>query len=308
MATRKARRKKKKKWLWISLAVVLLIAGGGSAYLYSIYHNVRTTVDEEIHKGISGIDREVTKKKVEGQEPINVLLLGVDERENDKGRSDTMIVMTLDPANDRMQMVSIPRDTRTEIAGRGVDDKINHAYAFGGSDMSVNTVENFLDISLDYYVRMNMEGLSQMVDTVGGITVNNDFAFSQGGYNFSKGQIELGGKEALAWVRMRYNDPQGDAGRNERQRQVIQGVIDKGSNINIVNNIGSVMDVLGENVATNMRFEDMRNLAMNYRDARKNMETYQMTGRGIRINNIYYLQVPDSEVQKTHDMIKEYSS
>ncbi len=308
MATRKDRRKKKRKWLWVSLAVVLLIAGGSAAYLYSIYHNVKTTVDSEIHKKVSGIDHQVTEKKVEDEEPINVLLLGVDEREHDTGRSDTMIVMTLDPANDRMQMVSIPRDTRTKIVGKGIMDKINHAYAFGGSDMSVNTVENFLDISLDYYVRMNMEGLSQMVDLVGGITVQNDFAFTQGGYNFPKGQIELEGNEALAWVRMRYDDPQGDAGRNERQRQVIQGVINKGSSINVVNNIGSIMDVFGENVATNMKFEDMRNLAMNYRSARENLTTYQMTGQGTRINDIYYLQVPQSEVKKTHEMIKEYSS
>ncbi|WP_163526950.1 LCP family protein [Halobacillus ihumii] len=308
MATRKDRRKKKRKWLWVSLAVVLLVAGGSAAYLYSIYRNVKTTVDSEIHKKVSGIDHQVTEKKVEDEEPINVLLLGVDEREHDTGRSDTMIVMTLDPANDRMQMVSIPRDTRTKIVGKGIMDKINHAYAFGGSDMSVNTVENFLDISLDYYVRMNMEGLSQMVDLVGGITVQNDFAFTQGGYNFPKGQIELEGNEALAWVRMRYDDPQGDAGRNERQRQVIQGVINKGSSINVVNNIGSIMDVFGENVATNMKFEDMRNLAMNYRSARENLTTYQMTGQGTRINDIYYLQVPQSEVKKTHEMIKEYSS
>ncbi|WP_079527346.1 LCP family glycopolymer transferase [Halobacillus hunanensis] len=308
MATRKDRRKKKRKWLWVSLAVVILAAGGSAAYLYSIYHNVKTTVDSEIHKKVSGIDHQATKKKVEDEEPINVLLLGVDEREHDTGRSDTMIVMTLDPANDRMQMVSIPRDTRTKIIGKGIMDKINHAYAFGGSDMSVNTVENFLDINLDYYVRMNMEGLSQMVDLVGGITVQNDFAFTQGGYNFPKGQIELEGNEALAWVRMRYDDPQGDAGRNERQRQVIQGVINKGSSINVVNNIGSIMDVFGENVATNMKFEDMRNLAMNYRSARENLTTYQMTGQGTRINDIYYLQVPQSEVKKTHEMIKEYSS
>ncbi|MCP3028028.1 LCP family protein [Halobacillus sp. A5] len=301
-------RKRRRKWLWITLSIVLLAGIGVSVYLFTIYNNVKSTVDNEIHETVTGIDHEATKKKVEEEEPINVLLLGVDERENDKGRSDTMIVMTLDPAKERMQMVSIPRDTRTEIVGRDMDDKINHAYAFGGSDMSVNTVENFLDIELDYYLRMNMEGLGQLVDAVGGITVENEFAFDYGGKSFSEGEIELNGEEALAWVRMRYDDPEGDAGRNERQRQVIQGVIDQGANINAVNKIGNIMDVLGNNVATNMKFEDMRNLATNYRASRKDVSSYQMSGNGTTIDNIYYLQVPESEVEKTNEMIREYSS
>ncbi|WP_431804050.1 LCP family protein [Halobacillus andaensis] len=306
--TEKHSRKKKKKWLWITLSIILLIGVGVSAYLFTIYNNVKSTVDNDIHEAVTGIDHEATKKKVEKEEPINVLLLGVDEREDDKGRSDTMIVLTLDPAQERMQMVSIPRDTRTEIVGRDMDDKINHAYAFGGSDMSVNTVENFLDIELDYYLRMNMEGLGQLVDAVGGITVNNEFAFEYGGENFSEGEIELNGEEALAWVRMRYDDPQGDAGRNERQRQVIQGVIERGANINAVNKIDDIMDVLGNNVATNMKFEDMRNLVTNYRGARKDVSTYQMTGEGTMIDNIYYLQIPESEIQKTNEMIQDFSS
>ncbi|GGF30638.1 transcriptional regulator LytR [Halobacillus andaensis] len=301
-------RKKKKKLLWITLSIILLIGVGVSAYLYSIYNNVKTTVDNDIHETVTGIDHEATKKKVDDQDPINILLLGVDERDNDKGRSDTMIVMTLDPAQERMQMVSIPRDTRTEIVGRDMEDKINHAYAFGGSEMSVNTVESFLDIELDYYLRMNMEGLGQLVDAVGGITVTNEFAFEYGGKDFSEGEIELNGEEALAWVRMRYDDPQGDAGRNERQRQVIQGVIDRGANINAVNKIGDIMDVLGNNVATNMKFEDMRNLVTNYRGARKDVSSYQMSGDGTTIDNIYYLQVPESEVEKTNEMIQDFSS
>ncbi|MFC7321799.1 LCP family protein [Halobacillus campisalis] len=308
MERRVRKHKKSKKWLWITLTVVLLLGVGITAYLFSIYNNVKSTVDNDIHETVTGIDHEATKKKVESKESINVLLLGVDERENDRGRSDTMIVMTLDPENERSQMVSIPRDTRTKIVGEGFDDKINHAYAFGGSNMAVDTVENFLDIELDYYLRMNMEGLGQLVDAVGGITVDNDFAFDYSGESFSEGEINLNGEEALAWVRMRYDDPQGDAGRNERQRQVIQGVLDQGANINAVNKIGDIMDVLGGNVATNMQFEDMRDLATNYRGARKDISTYQITGSGTRIDDIYYLQVPESEVQKANEMIQDYNS
>ncbi len=302
------KKRKKKKWLWITIVIMLLVIGGGGAYAYSVLHDVQSTVDNQPHKPIEGIDVEITKKKVKKEEPINILLLGVDERTYDKGRSDTMIVMTLDPANNQMQLLSIPRDTRTQIVGKGKMDKINHSYAFGGSEMAVATVENFLDINLDYYVRMNMQGLEQLVDTVGGITVTNDRTFNQGGHTFNTGELQLTGDGALAYVRMRKKDPQGDLGRNERQRQVIEGIIRECANLNVVNKIGGIMDVLGNNMVTNMKFADMRNLASNYRSARKSISTYQMSGRGTRMDGIYYQIMSDEEVSKAHEMITAFGS
>src|SRR5699024_136687 len=101
--------------------------------------------------------------------------------------------LTLKPESDEMQIVSIPRDTRTTIIGRGTEDKINHAYAFGGADMSIQTVENFLDIELDYFVRINMEGLKELVDEIGTITIDNEIEWNDGTYNFTKGPIEMDG-------------------------------------------------------------------------------------------------------------------
>ncbi|WP_174614756.1 LCP family protein [Virgibacillus ihumii] len=306
MVTRQKEHKRgKKKWIWISLIVLLLLIGSGSAYAYSIYHNVKSTVDDELHKPVEGIDVTASQKKVKEKEPVNILLLGVDERKHDKGRSDTMIVMTLDPAHNKMQLLSIPRDTRTKIIGKGFQDKINHAYAFGGSEMSVATAEHFLDIDLDYYVRINMDGLAQLVNAVGGITVNNDLTFTQGGYTFNTGKLQLNGDKALAYARMRKEDPKGDIGRNQRQRQVIEGVINKGAGLNVVNRIDNIMGVFGDNMATNMKFEDMRNLAMNYRSARKNINTYQMAGNGTMIDGTYYMMMSDEEVAKAHRMIAE---
>lgn len=304
---KKKKRRKKKRWkvLLFIVAFVLLIGG---VYLYTIFNDVRTTVNQDLHESVTSIDTEQTKEKVDQKEPLNILLLGVDERENDVGRSDTMIVMTLDPNNDQMQLVSIPRDTRAEIAGDGRVTRINHAYAYGGSDMAVNTVENYLDIELDYYIRVNMEGLSQVVDAVNGVTVNNDRAFTSGNFSFKEGEIQLDGREALAFVRMRKNDPQGDLGRNERQRQVIQGIIDKGARLDAVNKVGDVMDVLGNNVSTNMQFGDMRKLATNYKSARKDTSTYQMQGESITVNGMYLIDMPEEEIQKAHDMIVNFGS
>ncbi len=80
------------------------------------------------------------------KDPISVLIMGVDERKNDKGRADTMIYMTVNPKTNTTEMVSIPRDTYTKISGKGTMDKINHSYAFGGTQMAADTVEDLLDV------------------------------------------------------------------------------------------------------------------------------------------------------------------
>ncbi len=167
--------------------------------------------------------------------------------------------------------------------------------------MSIETVENLLDIQLDYYVRVNMEGLANVVDAIGGITVNNDIKFN----NFDIGEVYLSGAETLEYVRMRKQDPNGDLGRTERQRKVIQEIINQGANISSVTKIHELIDVLGKNVATNMDFEDMKNLLFNYKNTRKNLTTYQLQGKGTMINGIWYMNVTEEEVEKVHKMIVE---
>ncbi|WP_317951459.1 LCP family glycopolymer transferase, partial [Rossellomorea marisflavi] len=169
------------------------------------------TMNEDIDRPRS--DKRTEEVKFDKKHPFSVLLLGVDERAGDKGRSDTMIVVTVNPHEKTTKMLSIPRDTLVDIVGRGTRDKINHAYAFGGVEMSMDTVEEFLDIPIDYYAKINMEGFKDIVNAVGGVTVNNDFTFSSGGYTFNEGQLSLNGEKALAYTRMRKQDPRGDFGR-----------------------------------------------------------------------------------------------
>ncbi|SDC07333.1 cell envelope-related function transcriptional attenuator common domain-containing protein [Terribacillus halophilus] len=304
MPSRKGKNKKKRIWLRVllSLIVILILVVGVFAFL--TINNARSTVSN-IQKSTNAIDQKEVQKKVENNEKLNVLLLGVDEREGDAGRSDALMVMSLDPDNDSMKIVSIPRDTRAEIVGNGTTEKINHAYARGGVDMSINTVENFLDIDLDYFVEMNMEGLSDLVDAVGGITVNSQLEFTQNGYSFTQGETSMDGKKAMAYVRMRKEDPNGDFGRNARQRQVIQAVIDKGASIKSVNKIDDLLDVLGNNVQTNIDFSTMTDLFQNYRNVRKNTENYQMQGTGTTIDGVYYYEIGQEERDKVHDMLGE---
>ncbi|EGA90816.1 membrane-bound transcriptional regulator LytR [Planococcus donghaensis MPA1U2] len=302
---RKDKKFKKKKWPWI-LGILGVIVVGLGIYLFTIYNSFTNTLDE-IHEPI---EREVSEKRTIDQEvvlnekdPFSVLLLGVDEREDDRGRSDTMVVMTVNPADESTKMVSIPRDTYTEIVGRGTTDKINHAYAFGGIEMSMATVENLLDIPIDYVLQVNMEGFQDIVDAVGGVEVNNSLAFDE----FKEGKIELDGEEALAYVRMRKQDPEGDFGRQNRQKQVIQGIMKKGASVNSLLNYKDIFNALGDNVRTNMTFDEMMDVQSNYRDAIGTVDQLMVEdGTGETINGIWYYMMNDAELAEIQSTLKTH--
>ena len=303
-----SRTTKKKKYLWLKIIgiLLLLIIASGGIFAYNVYHQLSSSIDK-MH---TPIDRE-TDKRVENleltnQEPFSVLLLGVDERGSDSGRSDSMIVLTVNPEKETVKMLSIPRDTRTEIIGRNSVDKINHAYAFGGVSMTLDTVENFLDIPIDYYIKINMESFKDIVNAVGGITVNNELEFTYEGHHFPIGTITLDGEEALKYSRMRYEDPKGDFGRQARQRKIIEAVIKQGASLNTLTNYKDIFDALGNNVQTNLSFDDMMTIQKNYRAAVKNIEQSSIEGSGTKINGIYYYVVSQEEKEKVQAALQEF--
>ncbi|KYD05515.1 MULTISPECIES: LCP family glycopolymer transferase [Heyndrickxia] len=303
---------KKKKWLTVLLIVVGLSVVGGGAYAYSVWHSFDSAV-KNIHKPVERKQpvkraKEVT---VKNGDPFSILLLGVDERKNDKGRSDTMIVMTVNPHLKSIKMLSIPRDTRTELIGRGTVDKINHAYAYGDVEMSMDTVEHFLNIPIDYYVKVNMEGFKEVVDAVGGVKVHNDLEFTAGGVTFPVGNLTLDGKKALKFSRMRHDDPEGDFGRQKRQREIIESILDEGASISSLWNYDNIFDALAKNVKTNFTFEEMLGIQSQYKDIRKNIEELKVEGENEWIpnesgKNIYYYSVKNEERQKLSDLLRNH--
>jgi polyisoprenyl-teichoic acid--peptidoglycan teichoic acid transferase len=271
------------------LIIIGIIAGigivGAGGYAYYLYHSAKEAVTEM--QEIVKTDKPKPIIKGTERKPISIMLLGVDERDGDRGRSDTIIIAAIHPQKESMLMFSIPRDTRTEMVGRGFDDKINHAYAFGGTQMAMDTVENFLDTPIDYYVKVNMESFKDIVNAVGGVEVNNSFAFSYEGYQFKEGTQLLDGKAALAYSRMRYEDPRGDLGRNDRQRQVIKSIINKGARVSSITKFDNILNILSENVKTNMTFEEMKDIQKNYKGARQNIESTEIKGSGVKIDGTY---------------------
>ncbi|QFK72909.1 LytR family transcriptional regulator [Pradoshia sp. D12] len=307
MRTDRTKKKKMKTWKKIVLGIIGLFVLVGSVFAFTVYRSFDNALDA-MH---DPIDRDGSKKRVEkvslkDKTPFSVLLLGVDEREGDKGRSDTMIVLTVNPILESVKMVSIPRDTRTEIIGKGVDDKINHAFAFGGVEMSMDTVENLLDIPIDYYAQVNMEGFKDIVDAVGGVTVVNDLDFTADGHHFAEGTLNLNGEKALAYSRMRYEDPRGDFGRQMRQRQVIQAVLNKGASLSSLTRFDGIFEALGDNVKTDISFSQMVSIQQNYKEAAKSLEQLQLEGQGTKINKIYYYIPSDESLTNLQDTLKKH--
>jgi polyisoprenyl-teichoic acid--peptidoglycan teichoic acid transferase len=303
----RAKQKKKKKWLRITGIIVLLMLISLGIYLFTVYRSLTTAVDT-MHEPVQREQREIEPKPVtfEKKEPFAVLMLGVDERQGDKGRSDTIIALAVNPAKNSIKMLSIPRDTRTEIVGRGTQDKINHAYAFGGVEMSMDTVESFLNIPIEYYIKVNMEGFQDIVDAVGGVTVNNEFEFTQDKVHFPEGTLNLNGEKALAYVRMRKQDPSGDFGRQKRQRQVIQGVINKGASFGSLTKFGNIFNALGNNVKTNITFDEMVDIQGNYREAAGNIEQMKLDVSGQYIGGVSYQLVSAEEQQRVQEELREH--
>ncbi|MDQ1144278.1 LCP family protein required for cell wall assembly [Bacillus sp. SORGH_AS 510] len=291
---------KSRKWLKITGVILLLLFIAGGAYAYTVYKSLKTAV-VTMHQPV--VQREVPVKReqpvvFEEKDPFSVLMLGVDQREGDKGRSDTIIVLTVNPNTNSVKMLSIPRDTRTEIVGKGTEDKINHAYAFGGVPMSMDTVEKFLNIPIDYYLQINMEGFKDIVDAVGGVKVQNDLDFIQDNFHFAKGEITLNGEQALSFSRMRHKDPRGDFGRQSRQRKIIQAVINEGMSVSSLTNFSSIFTALGKNIRTNLTFDQMVDIQKNYKEAGKNIEQMEINETGTMINKIYYGLVSPEEKQR----------
>ncbi|SFA87917.1 transcriptional attenuator, LytR family [Lentibacillus halodurans] len=310
MKTREENRhnKKRRKWpYWVGGMILVLLIIVGITLIY-IYDKVGDTV-ETMHEPLQRDEDPERKRELDSifneTKPINLLLLGVDERKNDKGRSDTMILVSLNPQTNSMKMLSIPRDTRVDIPGYGMD-KINHAYAYGNVGLSVDTVNQMLDVPIHFYAKINMEGFKQGIDALGGVTVTNDQGFSQGGSDFPTGEIHLNGEEALSYIRMRKDDPRGDIGRNERQRNVIQAAIDEAASFSSITKVTNILDIIGSNVRTDLNFNQMQTLFTDYRQTRHHIDSMELSGSGEYIDNYWYYIVPDNELNRVKTELKNH--
>lgn len=290
--------------LLVTFAVMIAATWGAHAY-FSL-HSALVSMN-----GNNGST--ATSARIAAKKPISILVLGVDqglEGRHDQGNSDTIILVTVNPATKKATMTSIPRDTLTEILGETSSQsyymfKVNSAYQFGGSSGSVKTVSAMLNVPINYYVEVNMKALKSLVNALGGVDVDVPFSFSYDWCDFHKGKQHLDGRHAIAYARMRYDDPRGDYGRQLRQRQIIQAVVKKGMSVNGLANYQKLLKAFAKYVKTNLTFGDMTSLAINYRSAASNISSGYIQGHDATISGTSVQIASTKELQKWSNKLRK---
>lgn len=209
------------------------------------------------------IKSETSAKEVDvTKEPFNVYVSGIDTTGSigNTSRSDVNMIMTVNPKTKTILLTSIPRDYYVKLASKGAMDKLTHSGLYG-IDETTATVENLLGIDINYHIKVNFTTVIKLVDTLGGITVNSDYSFSAGGYNFTAGSNNLNGQAALAFSRERYSFASGDNQRVKNQQAVITGIIKKcTSSTSILTNYTGILNSVEDNIQTNMSQKDITSL------------------------------------------------
>lgn len=295
------------RWKKIVIGIILVInflVGGATYYVAKVMADAGSAVSA-INQTVGSTTSSVN---TDDAEPFSIVLLGTDTGDlgrTDQGRSDSMMVVTLNPQKGTSTIVSLDRDILAKIVGHSSNDKLNSAYAYGGTKMAMNTIENLLDIPLDHYVTINMKGLKQLVNAVGGITVNNKYDFELDGVTLEKGKQTLNGKQALAYARMRYQDPLGDVGRQKRQREVVTKILKKVMSINGVSNYRKILKAVEDNAKTDLSWDEMLDIGTNYLPAFQSIKQVQLQGTDDTIDGIYYQILHADELLSVQNTLKK---
>ena len=220
------------------------------------------------------------------EEPFNIYLTGIDQWEEEKGldleRSDVNMILTVNPVTKKVLLTSIPRDTYVKLHTAQKMDKLTHTGVYG-VDETLNTVEDWLDIDLNYYVKMNFTAAQKIINAIDGIAVYSPVAFDSSlkPYRYKKGWNALGGKEALYFARERKAFEGQDSIRVENQQRVLKAIIKKMTRRDVLlTKYGKIMSVAGDNISTNMPASDMTDLAkMQLTDLSEwDIQTQKVTG------------------------------
>ena len=252
---------------------------------------------------------------INSNEPFNVLISGIDTAGdiNSVSRSDVNIVMTVNPKNHEVLLTNIQRDMQVQLHGTtGIKDKLTHAGIYG-IDMSRQTIEDFLDTKIPYYIRVNFDSLVKVVDSIDGVDIDNDIAFKGYTRNFEVGKLHLNGKEALEYARERKKMPSGDYTRGLHQEKIMEAIISKvTTSKKILNNYSKFTSVLDEFIQTNIPSSTIKFYVREQLDTMPKwnvisravessgsalIETYSMPGMNL------YVALPDEKSVKTSSRI-----
>ncbi|MDC2866831.1 MULTISPECIES: LCP family protein [unclassified Bacillus (in: firmicutes)] len=312
---KKRKRSKKRVFIWFLIIPVLFLVIGGIGYSSFIYSKAKAVVSNsyaEINKSDKR-DTEVAPLK----DNISVLIMGVDESEQRKSqygeavRTDALLLATINKDDKSVKLVSIPRDSRVYIPSKKKLDKITHAHVFGGVESTRDTVERFLNVPIDYYVKFNFESFIKIVDSLGGIDIDVPVTFTEqdskdqaGAIHLEKGYQHLNGEQALALARTRKIDS--DAMRGQRQQLVIETIIKKAVSVNSITKLSPLLDAVDQNLKTNLTFNDMLAITKNMAGTDLKLEKLQVQGTDKRIKGIYYYQPDEKNVKEISKQLNDH--
>ena len=317
--------KGKKITIWI-LAIVLAVIVGtvGTVYFYG-NHLFNKLEKVEIDKEDIGITEEVQEKLSQySNSIINIALFGVDAVDGDVGRSDSIMIATIDTVHKKLKLTSIMRDSYVAIDGHG-NDKLNHAYAFGGPQLAIKTLNENFDLNIEDFASVNFETLPKIIDELGGIEleIDEDELEYVNGYTAhlnsingtnepaleSVGLQHVSGTQALAYCRIRYTSG-GDYKRTERHREVLTEIFKKIETMP-VNSYPSLLSEILPMVNTSLGYSDILELGtevlkLGYSNLQLERFPLDDYCEGKMISGIYYLTF-DKEVtvEQLHNYIFE---
>jgi LCP family protein required for cell wall assembly len=280
------------KKILIGLFLVLTIALiGVGLYIYNLFN----TFEQGVTDSYEATDRERSELRIDEVDPnldsFTVLILGVDESETrserddmDTGdfRTDTVILATFNNDEDDVKLVSIPRDTLTYFPDENYFDKITHAHRNGGPESSMLAVESLLNVPVDYYVRVSMPAVVDVVDALGGVEFDVPFdmesptSIDRGTIEIEEGEQVLNGEEALAVVRNR--DVDTDLGRGNRQLEMVEAIMQRAKSTGALTRIDDLIEIVAENVRHDMTSDTIRDLATYYAFNSIEFESTQVVG------------------------------
>ncbi|WP_416828601.1 LCP family protein [Ectobacillus polymachus] len=306
---RKHIKRRRRRIILVSIIMILFMSI--SYYAYSSYASL-----SHIYSGFKRDKSTLRAESVEiTKKPFSVLVMGIEDYATNgaKGRTDSLIYLTINPNTKQISMVSIPRDSRVTLAGRNTKDKINAANAYGGEKMAIETVEQFLHVPVDHYVKIDFKGFKEIVGAVDGVTVDVPFDFKERSdvnwykeIQFTKGPQTLDGEAALAYVRMRKEDPTGDFGRTKRQRQMLAAVVTKLNSPSSVFKINDIAKAIGNNIKTDISVND--GIALYQKFAGFDpaaMTTLTFEGKDETINGTYYYAPDPGSVAQIHNTLTQ---
>ncbi|BFH70180.1 transcriptional regulator LytR [Paenibacillus dendritiformis] len=302
-----------KKWAIIALAAGIVLFG---AFLFRKQLAVLAFdmfLSDKVEKSLDRTYKPIYDKKDTigiDDDPFSLLLLGIDQRDKEVGRSDSMLYTVVRPKDNRILLLSIPRDSYAEIVGKDKQDKIAHAYAFGGAKMSVESVEHLLQHPVNHYAAINFKGFREVVDALGGVElpITEDIR-NQSRYH-DKFLIEANkpiytGLEALNYVRYREDS---DMNRMERNRIFLQALMKRMVQLDKISHLPELLEIAGDNLDTDILPGDMIGLAkmMLLKDTLPSFTSYSLDGKGKIMDDIWYLILNEEDLAYARKLIDNW--